>query len=397
MEAADGQHGDSGILRRGDDPADRGPRGEEPDGRYDQTASAEEKQKEALRWLEEKGFVREVQAKEAEQEAQRHGADDESIGKDDPSSKGGRVRRPRRKGSASHGRPSFELPPRQALAGGSREESLHERLSYWAIREGCLVTDRWAVIQADCRDVLPTIGHADHCITDPPYSEFVHRAVAKGDRTRMPDVSRHACRIRRVTDLGFPFLDKHLRRLCAAEFSRIVRRWTMVFSDVEFCHYWREDFLSFRMHYVRTMAFVPEAGAPQFSGDRPARAFEAIVLGHTRHKKRWNGGGKPGLYVFPVVMNSNGHRGDRVHTTQKPVELMMSLVRDFTDPDDVILDPFAGSGTTGLAAIRLGRRCIMIEQKPEYAAICIDRMRAEDQQSTLTAYRAGQMPLLWAR
>lgn len=167
----------------------------------------------------------------------------------------------------------------------------------------------------------------------------------------------------------------------------------MVFSDYEDAHYWREDFLSFRMHAVRIMTWVAVAGAPQFTGDRPSAGAQAIVLAHRASGKRWNGGGKAGVYVYPVVTNSNGHRGDRVHTTQKPVELMMALVADFTDPNDVILDPFAGSGTTGVACLRLGRRCILIEQKPEYAATCIERLRAEESDSTLSAYRAGQTAL----
>ena len=44
------------------------------------------------------------------------------------------------------------------------------------------------------------------------------------------------------------------------------------------------------------------------------------------------------------------------HQTQKPLALMELLVRLFSDPGELILNPFAGSGTTGVAAIRLGRR-----------------------------------------
>ena len=84
--------------------------------------------------------------------------------------------------------------------------------------------------------------------------------------------------------------------------------------------------------------------------------------------------------------------------------LMLALVADFTDgatdldavvglPGDLILDPFAGSGTTGVAALRLGRRCILIEKDPKYAALCRERMTAEESSSTLQAKRAGQEPL----
>ena len=63
----------------------------------------------------------------------------------------------------------------------------------------------------------------------------------------------------------------------------------------------------------------------------------------------------------------------RVHPTQKPVELHMQILEDFTQPDDVILDCFGGSGTTLIAAHLTGRTCFMMEISPEYCDIIIDR------------------------
>jgi site-specific DNA-methyltransferase (adenine-specific) len=73
---------------------------------------------------------------------------------------------------------------------------------------------------------------------------------------------------------------------------------------------------------------------------------------------------------------------------------MLALVADFTDPEETILDPFAGSGTTGVACLRLGRKFIGIEKDPTYFALACERLRAEEQGSTLQAARAGQMALL---
>lgn len=75
---------------------------------------------------------------------------------------------------------------------------------------------------------------------------------------------------------------------------------------------------------------------------------------------------------------------------------MLALVADFTDPGETILDPFAGSGTTGVACLRLGRKFIGIEKDPTYFALACERLRAEEQGSTLQAARAGQMALLGA-
>ena len=84
-------------------------------------------------------------------------------------------------------------------------------------------------------------------------------------------------------------------------------------------------------------------------------------------------------------MLNRGGNDARVHTTQKPDSLMEALVRDFTDPGDLICDPFAGSGTTGVAAIRLGRRFIGWEKSPQYHAIAVKRLMAAREQLELCA------------
>jgi site-specific DNA-methyltransferase (adenine-specific) len=119
-----------------------------------------------------------------------------------------------------------------------------------------------------------------------------------------------------------------------------------------------------------------------------------MTLAHRYGQKRWNGGGKVGLYDYPIVANRSGHRDDRIHTTQKPLELMRALVEDFTEPDDIVIDFTCGSGTTGVACIQLGRRFIGIELSPEYAELSRRRLDAEDKQTTLRAQAAGQIPLL---
>jgi len=62
------------------------------------------------------------------------------------------------------------------------------------------------------------------------------------------------------------------------------------------------------------------------------------------------------------------------HPTQKPVELMRFFMRLHTDPADLILDPFMGSGTTLVAAKQLGRRAIGIEIEEKYCAVAVERL-----------------------
>lgn len=218
----------------------------------------------------------------------------------------------------------------------------------------------------DCRSVLPEIGVVDHAIFDPPYSEHVHTKSRSG--------SRAGGEISTSVDFGFealtPDLRAHVAQLCAAT----VRRWSLAFSDVESTHLWRDDFEAAGLDYCRTGAWIKEGATPQFTGDRPAVGFEAITIVHRKGKKRWNGGGSHAVWSVPVVQD-RGKSKQRVHPTQKPDELMCQLVSLFTDPGEVILDMFAGSGTTLAAAKRLGRRAIGIEQNEAFCRMAVDRLR----------------------
>ncbi len=65
------------------------------------------------------------------------------------------------------------------------------------------------------------------------------------------------------------------------------------------------------------------------------------------------------------------------HPNQKPAELMRRLTRPITNDTDIILDPFFGSGTTGVAAVRMGRHFIGIEINPDYCKIAEKRIQEE--------------------
>lgn len=75
--------------------------------------------------------------------------------------------------------------------------------------------------------------------------------------------------------------------------------------------------------------------------------------------------------------------GRSTHPTVKPVDLMRWLVRLVTPPGGTVLDPFAGSGTTGVACAEEGFRFIGIEREPEYHAIALARIAAATRQGRL--------------
>jgi len=68
------------------------------------------------------------------------------------------------------------------------------------------------------------------------------------------------------------------------------------------------------------------------------------------------------------------YTGDTLHPTQKPVMAILPLILAYSQVGDIVLDPFAGSGTTAVAAAALGRRYIGIELEPQYARIAEERL-----------------------
>jgi site-specific DNA-methyltransferase (adenine-specific) len=79
---------------------------------------------------------------------------------------------------------------------------------------------------------------------------------------------------------------------------------------------------------------------------------------------------------YPRSILAIGSEGSTVHPTQKPIVLMEYLIRTYTNPGDVVLDNYMGSGTTGVAALNCQRRFIGIERDPDYFAICQRRIAA---------------------
>ena len=249
---------------------------------------------------------------------------------------------------------------------------------------------QWCVIHADNGDVLPTIPDKGvaHVITDPPYEAQAHTKqapkISSGRVLRSADPSTLA------RSLSFPAITDSQRVWCGAQFSRLASRWMLVFAQIEAVVLWNKSMtLSGDAIPRRIGVWIKPDGMPQFSGDRPGMGYESIVICHRKGRSRWNGGGRVGVFTH----NKNTPGGAHFHETQKPLPLMLELIELFTDPGDIVLDPFCGSGTTGVACIRLGRRFIGVEKDAKYAAVAQERLEAEAQGLNLRDARAGQLPM----
>lgn len=227
--------------------------------------------------------------------------------------------------------------------------------------------DGITIYLGDCLEILPQLEPVDHTLTDPPYSEHTHSkqwigaALTADAKPRVR--TAHA-------GLGFDHLTEDVRRAMAELIVEKCDRWALVFSDLEGAHGWRLDLAGAGLDYVRTCIWDKVDSAPQFTGDRPAAGCEAIVVAHQPGRKRWNGGGRRNVFRHPT----NAEPGAKPHPSTKPLPLMKELIALFTDPGDVILDPFGGSMTTAVAAKELGRRCIAIEREEKYCEVGVKRL-----------------------
>ena len=77
------------------------------------------------------------------------------------------------------------------------------------------------------------------------------------------------------------------------------------------------------------------------------------------------------------------------HPTQKPEKLIAKLILASSDKGDMVFDPFVGSGTTAVAAKKLGRRFLGIERERKYVALAIKRLQKADEDKTIQGYEDG--------
>jgi len=233
----------------------------------------------------------------------------------------------------------------------------------------------WTLNHGDCLEGLRTLADksVDVTITDPPYEAEVHGA---GRRVRDPGGAKGASKYRKCVDAPLPFaaISEGLRGGVALEIARVTKRWTLVFCQVEASQRWAQALIAGGLDYVRTMVWIKPDGQPQFTGDRPGIGYESIVVAHAKGRKRWNGGGRLGVLEFC----KNVTHEKSPHPTTKPLPLMRELVSLFTDTGELVLDPFAGSGSTLVACKQLGRRAIGWELDRNYFEIAQRRINGDE-------------------
>lgn len=200
---------------------------------------------------------------------------------------------------------------------------------------------------ADCMDVLPTLGEVDCVVTDPPY--LVRAGAGGGAFGNLA----HLVKTGGFTDGGcdHSFLQNFRNWFCFCSLKQLpclisiaekFDRWNLITwakpNPVPTCH----------------NKYLPDV--------------EYIVHGFSKGNLYGEFDDKHSFFHAP------SGKKETDHPNEKPLSLMKKLVTLATKQEQIVLDPFMGSGTTGVAAVQLGRQFIGIEREPKYFEIAVRRI-----------------------
>ena len=225
------------------------------------------------------------------------------------------------------------------------------------------IIGRARLILGDCRDILPTIGKVDAVVTDPPYGVTGHGwdiVVPAADWMVAGAVC--FCAEPYATDL--------------INTSTLPFKYDLVWAKNTLTNLENCGIRPARQH-ERILIFGTLPYNPQLRRRTP---LELARL-NAEQRERMRTANPGSVLNFDAVNNRHGDRTP--HPSQKPTELMAWLVRTYSDEGGTVLDPFLGSGSTGVAAVMEGRDFIGIERDPDFFDIACKRIEDAQRQQDL--------------
>jgi DNA modification methylase len=204
------------------------------------------------------------------------------------------------------------------------------------------------IYHGDCREIVPTLGRFDLLLTDPPYELTATGGGIGAKRQYLADISGHI-------DGGFDMsiLDAFPNWIVFCSKRQLVRLLQKAEAKVWSLVTWNKP----NPTPLCAGNYLPDA-------EYIVHAYESgRLFGEYRDKSRY--------IVHPAEQN------DFAHPSVKPLAVVSKMVTLGTQPGETIIDPFAGSGTTGRAAKDLGRKAVLIEREERYCEIAARRMAQE--------------------
>ncbi len=214
----------------------------------------------------------------------------------------------------------------------------------------------------DCLEILPTLGKAGAVIADPPYGIPHSFGLQKGGGRKGTRRLQFEWDAEGITDVV----------LAACHLSANLADAQVWFCGLHQTSYIADVLLEFGMT-PKAGAWVKECPPPAGAGNWWPSGFEHAVYAY--RSGAWFGDKNPKRSnVWLSDSYRFGQPGKVDHPTQKPLGLIARLVKSVVAPRSTALDPFMGSGTTGVACAKLGRKFIGIEIEPKYFDIACKRI-----------------------
>lgn len=245
-----------------------------------------------------------------------------------------------------------------------------------------------SIIDGDCIDVMNSLpeGSVDLIFADPPYNLQLKGDLHRPDNSKVDAVDDHWDQFS-----SFAVYDKFTRDWLKAA-RRILKPDGAIWVIGSYHNVFRMGAELQNQGYwiLNDVVWRKSNPMPNFRGKRLTNAHETLI---------WASKQEGGKYTFNyealkamnegVQMRSDwvipictGHErlkdeaGDKAHPTQKPEALLHRVLVGTTNPGDVVLDPFFGTGTTGAVAKMLGRKFIGIEREEAYREVATKRIDA---------------------
>jgi len=219
----------------------------------------------------------------------------------------------------------------------------------------------------DCREILPTLGKVDAVVTDPPYmlSDSGPGASHFGMSLNKFDGADYKAIVSGFDVAGVFGL---LESICQP-FNLFCFCSNKQISEIMAYHEGKGRATTLLVwHKVNAAPFANGVWRGDIEYCVHAKDSGAVFIGNAQEKKK--------VSEYPIVQ-------DDAHPTVKPLGLMRKYVGICTTEQQTVLDCFMGSGTTGVAAVQMGRKFIGIEREPKYFDIACKRIEDAQRQGDM--------------
>jgi len=169
--------------------------------------------------------------------------------------------------------------------------------------------------------------------------------------------------------------------------------WFVSLTDDVLAPAWATALARHKRLVFSPLSCVEPGSRVRMVGDGPAQWSCLAVVARPKCAPYSKWGSLPGAYVVPAGFNPRPNNGGKAVVGGKPLWLMERLIEDYSRPGGLVVDPCCGAATTGVAALRHGRRFIGGDMMPEHVALAREAIAAELELSTVSARKAGQVPL----